>query len=188
MCTNYARICQELVLPSLSTTMDIVSFQHPVSARVLPPICATARAWGSASCRFPSGAEPARRSLSPNNWPQAPNPTEEIPTHDSETTQRRCHERLRLPDRSTAPKRRLEPGRGLARGRAGRTRGKEWEDWDRSVTENLERIQNKDGSWTGHHCITGRTFCTAAALLVLLADRSARAQPKSSPCPEPAKA
>ena len=32
--------------------------------------------------------------------------------------------------------------------------------------------QNGDGSWTGHHCITGRTFCTAAALLVLMADRA----------------
>jgi Prenyltransferase and squalene oxidase repeat len=52
--------------------------------------------------------------------------------------------------------------------------GKEWEDWDRHVTENLERIQNSDGSWSGHHCITGRTFCTAAALLVLLGDRVLR--------------
>jgi hypothetical protein len=55
--------------------------------------------------------------------------------------------------------------------------GQEWEDWDRSMSENLERIQNKDGSWTGHHCITGRTFCTAAALLVLVADRAPRPEP-----------
>src|SRR5262249_30499923 len=33
--------------------------------------------------------------------------------------------------------------------------GKEWEAWDKSVTENLNRIQNQDGSWSGHHCITG---------------------------------
>ena len=33
-------------------------------------------------------------------------------------------------------------------------------------------MQNEDGSWTGHHCITGRTFCTAAALLVLMGDRT----------------
>jgi hypothetical protein len=52
--------------------------------------------------------------------------------------------------------------------------GEEWERWDRRMTDNLERIQNADGSWTGHHCITGRTFCTAAALLVLLADRMPR--------------
>ncbi len=52
--------------------------------------------------------------------------------------------------------------------------GKEWEDWDRTMTRNMERIQNADGSWSGHHCITGRTFCTATALLVLLADRAPR--------------
>jgi hypothetical protein len=50
--------------------------------------------------------------------------------------------------------------------------GDEWTKWDKSITENLNRIQNKDGSWTGHHCITGRTFCTAAALLVLTVDRA----------------
>jgi len=50
--------------------------------------------------------------------------------------------------------------------------GPEWEKWDKSITENLNRIQNADGSWTGHHCITGRTFCTGAALLVLATDRA----------------
>jgi hypothetical protein len=50
--------------------------------------------------------------------------------------------------------------------------GKEWEDWDKSMAENLGRIQNPDGSWSGHHCITGRTFCSSAALLVLMADRA----------------
>jgi hypothetical protein len=50
--------------------------------------------------------------------------------------------------------------------------GKEWETWDKEVTNNLNRIQNKDGSWSGQHCITGRTFCTASALLVLMADRA----------------
>jgi hypothetical protein len=55
--------------------------------------------------------------------------------------------------------------------------GKEWEDWDQSITKNLERIQNGDGSWSGHHCITGRTFCTASALLVLMADRAPRPEP-----------
>ena len=42
------------------------------------------------------------------------------------------------------------------------------------TAENMERIQNADGSWSGHHCITGRTFCTAAALLVLVVDRAPR--------------
>ena len=56
--------------------------------------------------------------------------------------------------------------------------GQDWEDWDRSITENVERIQNGDGSWSGHHCITGRTFCTAAALLVLMADRAPQPEPE----------
>jgi len=50
--------------------------------------------------------------------------------------------------------------------------GPDWEKWDKSITGNLTRIQNQDGSWTGHHCITGRTFCTAAAVMVLTIDRS----------------
>jgi hypothetical protein len=50
--------------------------------------------------------------------------------------------------------------------------GAAWEKWDGQMARNLSRVQNGDGSWTGHHCITGRTFCTAAALLVLLADRA----------------
>jgi hypothetical protein len=50
--------------------------------------------------------------------------------------------------------------------------GHEWTRWDDAMTSNLNRIQNSDGSWTGHHCITGRTFCTSTALLVLLADRT----------------
>lgn len=48
--------------------------------------------------------------------------------------------------------------------------GDAWKAWDKSITENLNRVQNADGSWTGHHCITGRTFCTSAALLVLMVD------------------
>jgi hypothetical protein len=50
--------------------------------------------------------------------------------------------------------------------------GKEWQEWDTSMTKNINRVQNADGSWTGHHCITGRTFVTSAALLVLTADRA----------------
>ncbi|MBM3493548.1 MAG: hypothetical protein FJX72_04380 [Armatimonadetes bacterium] len=51
--------------------------------------------------------------------------------------------------------------------------GSEWVSWDQKITANLQRIQNNDGTWSGHHCITGRTFCTAAALLVLTVDRAA---------------
>jgi hypothetical protein len=51
------------------------------------------------------------------------------------------------------------------------TGGDEWKKWDTKMTENLNNIQNKDGSWSGQHCITGRTFCTSAALMVLMIDR-----------------
>lgn len=50
--------------------------------------------------------------------------------------------------------------------------GDEFAKWDKGMTENLNRIQNEDGSWSGQHCITGRTFCTAAAMMVLTVDRS----------------
>lgn len=50
--------------------------------------------------------------------------------------------------------------------------GVEWEKWNKSIAENLFRVQNGDGSWSGNHCITGRTFCTASALLTLMADRA----------------
>jgi len=59
------------------------------------------------------------------------------------------------------------------------SRGPKWDEWRRSITENLDRVQNQDGSWSGQHCITGRTFCTSAALLTLMADRA--------PLPQPAK-
>jgi hypothetical protein len=50
--------------------------------------------------------------------------------------------------------------------------GEEWAKWDAQITTLVNKVQNEDGSWTGHHCITGRTFCTAAALLVLMGDRT----------------
>jgi hypothetical protein len=50
--------------------------------------------------------------------------------------------------------------------------GAKWTEWDERVTKLVGGVQNEDGSWTGHHCITGRTFCTAAALLVLMGDRT----------------
>lgn len=49
---------------------------------------------------------------------------------------------------------------------------KEWPSWDKKISSNIDHVQNSDGSWMGHHCITSRTFCTAAAVLVLTADRS----------------
>jgi len=50
--------------------------------------------------------------------------------------------------------------------------GEAWKAWDEKISKNLNRIQNEDGSWTGHHCITGKTFCTSAALLTLMVDRA----------------
>jgi hypothetical protein len=49
---------------------------------------------------------------------------------------------------------------------------KQWTTWDRSITQRLTRTQNRDGSWSGHHCITGKTFCTATALMSLMSDRA----------------
>lgn len=49
--------------------------------------------------------------------------------------------------------------------------GKDWTDWRAKMNTTLCGAQNTDGSWAGHHCITGRTFCTATALLTLLVDR-----------------
>ncbi len=45
--------------------------------------------------------------------------------------------------------------------------GDDWKKWFVPVRDKIIGVQNSDGSWTGKHCITSRTFCTAAALLVL---------------------
>lgn len=47
--------------------------------------------------------------------------------------------------------------------------GGEGSEWYPRVSRGLMETQNADGSWTGHHCITNRTFCTAAALMTLQA-------------------
>lgn len=44
--------------------------------------------------------------------------------------------------------------------------------WNAQIRENLAKLQNADGSWAGHHCITGRVFCTAAAVLTLVAENA----------------
>jgi hypothetical protein len=62
--------------------------------------------------------------------------------------------------------------------------GADWKKWDQKMTENLVRVQDKDGSWSGHHCITGKTFCTATALLVLMADRAPIQQEQPGCCEE----
>ncbi len=42
-----------------------------------------------------------------------------------------------------------------------------WRQWYGATTARLVNIQNNDGSWQGHHCITSPVFCTATALLIL---------------------
>ncbi len=51
------------------------------------------------------------------------------------------------------------------------TGGESWKDWDEDMQQRLSKIQNNNGSWSGHHCITSPVFCTSAALLTLTTDR-----------------
>jgi hypothetical protein len=57
-----------------------------------------------------------------------------------------------------------------------RAGGKPWTDWNGKIKERLVKLQNQDGTWAGHHCITGRVACTASAVMTILAERTA---PKS---------
>lgn len=43
----------------------------------------------------------------------------------------------------------------------------DWKKWYDNVSGRLLHIQNDDGSWSGHHCITSPVFCTATVLLIL---------------------
>src|SRR5262249_52588426 len=52
--------------------------------------------------------------------------------------------------------------------------------WNREIRGDLLKLQNADGSWAGSHCITGRVFCTAAAVLTL-AESSAPKVAAASP-------
>jgi hypothetical protein len=42
-----------------------------------------------------------------------------------------------------------------------------WKNWYDKMSRRLISIQNNDGSWSGHHCITSPVFCTATCLLIL---------------------
>lgn len=42
-----------------------------------------------------------------------------------------------------------------------------WKKWYDTASGRLINIQNDDGSWSGHHCITSPVFCTATCLLIL---------------------
>ncbi|NJL15318.1 MAG: hypothetical protein HC913_21490 [Microscillaceae bacterium] len=50
------------------------------------------------------------------------------------------------------------------------TGGEAWEKWQAKMHNLLQSIQNQDGSWNGHHCITSPVFCTAACILALTAE------------------
>ncbi|MEZ4803647.1 MAG: hypothetical protein R2797_12820 [Gelidibacter sp.] len=43
----------------------------------------------------------------------------------------------------------------------------DWKTWYDNISGRLMKIQNEDGSWNGHHCITSPVFCTATSLLIL---------------------
>lgn len=49
--------------------------------------------------------------------------------------------------------------------------GQDWTNWNAKIKDRLVKLQNEDGTWAGHHCITGRVACTAAAILTLTAER-----------------
>jgi len=52
-----------------------------------------------------------------------------------------------------------------------RAGGPEWERWNRDMTAKILTMQNEDGTWSRHHCITGRVAVTSAAILMLAAGR-----------------
>lgn len=54
------------------------------------------------------------------------------------------------------------------------TGGEDWETWYEKMHTRLSKVQNPDGSWSGHHCITSPVFCTAAVILTMTADRAAQ--------------
>lgn len=56
----------------------------------------------------------------------------------------------------------LQTGEGMIMGK-----DREWKKWYDNMNGRLLRIQNQDGSWNGHHCITSPVFCTATCLLIL---------------------
>ena len=47
------------------------------------------------------------------------------------------------------------------------TGGNDWAAWQQRMFKLLPKIQNPNGSWSGHHCITSPVFCTAAVLQIL---------------------
>ncbi len=48
----------------------------------------------------------------------------------------------------------------------------QWKMWTGKMDNRFRRIQNQDGSWSGHHCITSPVFSTAAVILTVMAENS----------------
>jgi hypothetical protein len=53
-----------------------------------------------------------------------------------------------------------------------RVGGNAWSKWHADITQKIVGLQNSDGTWAGHHCITGRVAMTSAAILNLTVDRA----------------
>jgi hypothetical protein len=53
-----------------------------------------------------------------------------------------------------------------------RVGGDAWSKWRAGITQKILGLQNSDGTWAGHHCITGRVAMTSAAILNLTVDRA----------------
>jgi hypothetical protein len=53
-----------------------------------------------------------------------------------------------------------------------RVGGDPWSKWHADITQKILGLQNSDGTWSGHHCITGRVAMTSAAILNLTVDRA----------------
>ncbi len=51
--------------------------------------------------------------------------------------------------------------------------GKKFHNWNGKMATRLEKVQNGDGSWSGHHCITSPVFCTAAVVQCLTTENDA---------------
>jgi hypothetical protein len=53
-----------------------------------------------------------------------------------------------------------------------RAGGDAWPKWHANITQKILALQNADGTWAGHHCITGRVAMTSAAILNLTVNRA----------------
>lgn len=59
--------------------------------------------------------------------------------------------------------------------------GDNWKKWTEQMHDTFKGIQNADGSWSGHHCISSPIVCTAATLLCLTADREVHVKIEPAP-------